>query len=383
MSDNLSSSELVRLIKTVFPPQENDRNLAILVDLPDLDRPDNPKWERRRELAYQWSRMLREAKDLLGLDSVSVICYQNVSLNNANLPEICWKVDDPPTEWDQDFLRGSRQAIKLEESLSGQNIILAPTEFSTTAPLKLLARKYGFRAATMPGFSEAMIPALRLDWSEVASRVNMVKERLDRSDKATIEFLVDSSESYTLELDLRFRSATASNGLFPKPGMAGNLPSGETYIVPYEGELEERSLSAGIMPVQFDQEVVLYEIEANRAVKVLSEGQHSKFEANKLLNEPAYGNIAELGIGVLSPLGIKPIGEILLDEKLGLHIAFGRSDHFGGAPGPGQFKNAANVEHIDRIYIQETQPRVTVKACTLIEQRGETLLMENGEFMIF
>ncbi|MEO1370128.1 MAG: hypothetical protein AAFX50_23340, partial [Acidobacteriota bacterium] len=47
----------------------------------------------------------------------------------------------------------------------------------------------------------------------------------------------------------------------------------------------------------------------------------------------------------------RPIGEILLDEKLGLHIAFGRSDHFGGTVGPGDFSSPDAVVHIDRVYL--------------------------------
>ena len=38
--------------------------------------------------------------------------------------------------------------------------------------------------------------------------------------------------------------------------MAANLPSGETYIVPYEGERGEASRTKGILPVQFDRDVL-------------------------------------------------------------------------------------------------------------------------------
>ena len=112
-----------------------------------------------------------------------------------------------------------------------------------------------------------------------------------------------------------------------REGEAGNLPSGETYIVPYEGEVDIPSQTAGTLPVQHGQEVVLYEVEANRVKKVLSEGDQAKREAALLEQEPAYGNMAELGFGVLGDFGLEPIGQILLDEKLGFHIAFGRSSN--------------------------------------------------------
>ena len=67
-------------------------------------------------------------------------------------------------------------------------------------------------------------------------------------------------------------------------------------------------------------------------------GTRSDVQRAKLDAEPAYGNIAELGIGVLGEWGVEAVGSTLLDEKLGLHIAFGRSDHFGGATAPASFR---------------------------------------------
>jgi leucyl aminopeptidase (aminopeptidase T) len=166
--------------------------------------------------------------------------------------------------------------------------------------------------------------------------------------------------------------------------VAGNLPSGEAYIVPYEGELEgDPSRTAGIMPVQFGSEVVRYRIEQNVAVGVISQGPKSLEEATLLKQEPAYGNLAELGLGVLSAFGIKPIGEILLDEKLGLHLAFGRSDHFGGQVGPAQFSSLDAVIHIDRVYVPETQPDVKVLSVDLQMADGSALaLMRDGEYAV-
>jgi leucyl aminopeptidase (aminopeptidase T) len=186
-----------------------------------------------------------------------------------------------------------------------------------------------------------------------------------------------------LFVDLRYRAAHASSGLLHERGVAGNLPSGEAYIVPYEGERKEASRTEGQVPVQFGDEVVFYKIQNNRATEVFSKGAASKMEIQKLRDEPAYGNIAEIGFGVLARFGVKPVGETLLDEKLGLHIAFGRSDHFGGAISPRDFKNPKNVIHIDRIYIPEVQPKVQVKEVVFRypEQRQECVI-RNGIYII-
>jgi len=69
--------------------------------------------------------------------------------------------------------------------------------------------------------------------------------------------------------------------------------------------------------------------------------------------------MAELGFGVLKDFGILPVGKILQDEKLGFHIAFGRSEHFGGIIGPDDFSSPEEVIHLDRIYISATQ--ITLK----------------------
>jgi leucyl aminopeptidase (aminopeptidase T) len=185
-------------------------------------------------------------------------------------------------------------------------------------------------------------------------------------------------------VDLRHRHAHASGGLLPNPGVAGNLPSGEAYIVPYEGEHPgDPSRTSGVMPVQFGTEIVRYRIVQNKALEVLSDGPKSSEEAALLGREPAYGNLAELGLGVLAAFGVKPVGEILLDEKLGLHLAFGRSDHFGGQVGPAQFSGPEAVIHIDRVYVPETQPDVQVLSVDLLLPDGIIVaLMRDGEYAV-
>jgi leucyl aminopeptidase (aminopeptidase T) len=234
----------------------------------------------------------------------------------------------------------------------------------------------------MPGFSTAMIPALRLDYVEVNRRVWWLKRRLDDAVRADIRFVVDGSEPLELTLDLRHRKAHASGGLLHQPGTAGNLPSGEAYIVPYEGEIpNDPTGSSGLFPIQIGDEVVVYQIEANKAVGVATDGELSRRALRDLEDEPASGNVAELGLGVLSDFGVQPIGEVLLDEKLGLHIAFGRSEHFGGQVGPDQFSHPSKVIHQDHVYLPELQPRVNPAEVSLSFEEGpDLLLMRDGHY---
>ena len=390
----MKQPDLVSLVRRVFAPTEADTYLGLLVDLPDERCPDHEAWVDRRALAYEWARRLHAVRGELGLHKVDVVLYRNVHNNNADFPDGCWVLDaaglgtdddpeEPPASWEE---LDAEAQLPLPQVLTAHHLLLAPTEFSPTAPLKLAARKYDFRAASMPGFSRAMIPALDLDWVEVDRRCRRLKELVDEAESARFRFRVGRGE-HELVLDLRHRSGQASGGLIRQRGVAGNLPSGETYIVPYEGEIDGHpSRSEGFLPVQLDRssdEVVLYRIEANQAVGVEGDGPASKREAERLASEPAYGNIAELGLGVLSAWGIEPMGEILLDEKLGLHIAFGRSDHFGGQVGAADFSSPDAVVHIDRVYLPATQPAVAVLSVDLEMPSGiVSPLMRDGEYVI-
>lgn len=335
-------------------------------------------------MAFEWVMGLKKGQRSLNLESVVLVAYPNVHSNNADLPETAFLIEKSPEFLNTNQLALSGKSQSFENILSGHQIILAPTQFSTTAPLKLLAKKFGFRAATMPGFSEDMIPALRLDYSRINRRVERIKQQLDPAIGLDIQFSDINDKAHSVHFDLRHRSAHASGGRLPDPGTAGNLPSGECYIVPYEGEKEEPSRSEGTLPVQFEDEIVLYRIEKNKAIEILSNGPFSDRERKKIADEPAYANIAEIGFGVLRDFGVKPTGEILLDEKLGLHIAFGRSDHFGGAVGVKDFSSPDKVIHIDRIYIPETQPNIHVDRVILNFADGTLqTLMENGTYPEF
>jgi len=381
MTERLTADELVALVRRVFDPGPNDRGLAILVDLPDGSVPDSPAWRERREMAAEWYGLLEPRCGEIGFDSIALVLYRNVRANNADLPAQAILHAGGPLPDTADDAAGT--VVDFADLFQKHQVFIAPTEFSATAPLKVAARTYGLRAATMPGFSAEMIPALRLDYGDIARRVTCLKKMLDDATRVDIAFEVQGRRC-DLVLDLRYRTAHESTGLLRAPGIAGNLPSGEAYIVPYEGERPgEESLTAGELPVQFGDEIVVYRIERNTAISVLTENAASDTESALLAAEPAYGNIAELGLGVLGDFGVRPMGEILLDEKLGLHIAFGRSDHFGGQVGPSRFSAPDRVVHIDRVYIEHLQPLVRVLAVNLTMGEGAAIpLMVDGRYVV-
>jgi aminopeptidase len=376
--ENLTFDELFSLLKNVFALKAGE-SMVILVDLPNRILPDDPVWKDRRILAIQWYKMLKLEAASPPFTNTYLACYENVASNNNDLPETFFIVDSPG----DDVHLGEGVPKTLEELFSTATVVLAPTQLSATAPLKILAKRYGFRGATLPGFTRQMLPTLALDYDRITQRVMQFKRRMDAASAIRIRLHANAT-AYVTRFDLRFRTAHASGGLMREPGVVGNLPSGEAYVVPYEGENPgEKSRSEGILPVQFEDEIVLYKIKENKVIDILSEGEFSSQELKKLQEEPAYGNVAEIGIGVLGEWGITAIGSTLVDEKLGLHVAFGRSDHFGGAIGPSSFRDPRNVVHIDRVYVPSVQPLVMVEDVHFIyDDAKEEPVIRWGKYVV-
>ena len=126
--------------------------------------------------------------------------------------------------------------------------------------------------------------------------------------------------------------------------------------------------------------IVIAEGDRRESFYIIKSGSVSIY---KRFHEPDCSLLAELGLGVLSDFGLLPTGEILLDEKLGLHIAFGRSDHFGGSTGPSDFTSPDQVVHIDRVFLPEIQPRVHVASVDLVDADGNVRpLMRDHKYVI-
>lgn len=380
MFESLTGEDLRLLVQRVFKPQDSDRGLLIMVDLPDDRLPDNEDWRARRELAAGWFDSLAGEKKTLKLDRLTLAWFPNAGGNNADLPThaVCGAPGWIPTQ-SSDLV--DRETVPFATLFAEHSMVMAPTELSATAPLKVATRELGgFRAATMPGFLASMVPALKLDYREINRRVNLLKDLCDASESCVVVTETGLGR-HELHLDLRHRTGHASGGLFPNNGIAGNLPSGEAYIVPYEGEVaDDPSRTAGELPVQLGDELALLDISQNQVQAVHGEGELVQAERDHFEREPAYRNLAELGLGVLGDFGLQPTGSILLDEKLGLHIAFGRSDHFGGQVGPADFSSPDAVIHLDRVYIRETQPLVMVREVRLEGPEGALTIIVDGEF---
>jgi hypothetical protein len=375
----LDIARFTELLQTVFAPGPAEKDLLLLVDLPTSARPDTQHWRDRRRLVAEWYTMLQPHAARLPFAGISCAAYDHVATNNADLPSGMMLVDrctpDRPSTLNH--------AIQRDDLLGRASVVLALTELSATAPLKNLARQLGFRGASMPGFTRAMLPTLQLDYGKIDARVRQIKERMDRAIGADAVFLA-GGQRYMLHLDLRFRTGHASGGLMREPGTVANLPSGEAYIVPYEGEKQDLpSQTEGSLPIEMEGELLVFKIKHNKAIQLTTSGRISDSQRSRLVAEPAYGNLAELGIGVLGDFGVTAMGQTLVDEKLGLHIAFGRSDHFGGTTSPDSFRNPKNAVHLDWVYVPSVQPRIRVESLHFrYPDQQDELVVNNDKILV-
>jgi hypothetical protein len=357
-----------QLLVDVFSPQPGEKVLVI-TDVPKAGTPDNGHWKDRREMAMEWLVSFENLAGWLDIDVHPMMTYEATGSHNGPLPEMGW-IDG--------------KEIAFEEILGDANIVVAMTEFSATAPLSKFTEEYPeLRVASMPMVSRSMEQtALAADYSEVARKAAILQTLLDRAVGAEVIF----STEHEMYFDLRFRSARADDGQLhaDKEGeRIINLPSGEAYIAPYEGERSgEPSRTGGMLPVECEQgDLAIGRVVENRIVEVLGDGPCASDGREMLAVDEAIRNVAELGLGVNDMAVVT--GNILEDEKvMGMHWALGRSDHIGGTVGPDDFQSPENVIHQDFVYPKGGPIEISSLILIFEDGTSEQIIL-NGSYKVF
>ena len=354
--------DLEKLLRDVFAPSAGER-VVVAVDLPHGKFSDDDDWRERRKMAEEW----RIAFENLGLRAQPLVTYPCTGAGNSDLPE---------------FGDLAGKQIRLAELFAETNICISMTRFSATAPLMAFAKKYpNFRAASMPNVLRRMEnSALAADYHDVARKAANLAERLNRSESANVIF----STGHKFKFDLRFREAKADDGICqasrPQHRVI-NLPSGEAFIVPYEGERPgEPSRTAGEIPVGWKGQFATLRVAANRIAEIEGDSDYAKKLREHFAVDEARRNIAELGLGCNDRAIVT--GNVLEDEKAGLHWAYGRSEHLGGVTGPESFSTPANVVHNDIVYAKSCP--VEVKSVVLNYKSGSSEeIMRDCTYTVF
>ena len=358
--------DLMKLLTDVFDPQAGEV-VTVACDVPRSLGEDTPAWQERRGMAAEWHRAFVALGRGRGFATRPLLTFRATGANNSQLPDV-----------------GSvaGQMVSLKETLLENTLAVFMTEYSATAPLDALCRlKDDFRAASMPGVQRRMEQtALAADYREVARRCRVLEEALRGAGALEVTF----STGHRCTFDLRFRKPEVDDGALPrfKPGdRVINLPSGETFIVPYEGEQAgSRSQTAGTIPVRHGQEMMTLLVEENRIVKVEGNGPGARAMRSFFAADPARTNVAEVAFGCNDRAEVT--GNVLEDEKAGFHWAYGRSDHLGGAIGPSAFIQPETVVHQDVVYAKGNPIQVAEAAAVRPDGR-KSRIIRNGAYVVF
>lgn len=220
---------------------------------------------------------------------------------------------------------GTEPPRAIAAALREADVFIAPTSKSlshTTARKR--ASDAGARGATMPGVTEDMLArVMATDFELMAARSRAVAETLDGADAARIT----CPRGTDFTLDLSGRAGIADDGDLTAPGAFGNLPCGEGFIAPLNGQgtIVASSLgSLGLSP-----EPAILSVEGGHIVTA-ENGLGPDYLRRLEAHGEAGTNLAELGVGTNERAQLT--GNVLEDEKLlgTVHVAFGASAGIGG-----------------------------------------------------
>jgi leucyl aminopeptidase (aminopeptidase T) len=224
---------------------------------------------------------------------------------------------------------GEEPPAQVAELMAKADVVLCPTSKSLThTDARRSASAAGTRVATLPGVTEdIMVRCMNADYQRIAERTH----RLCAIMEQTAVIRVVSPAGTDVTLPTAGRRAHASSGLFRERGQSGNLPTGEAYLAPLEGQSNGVIVIDGSMAgIGVIAQPIRIVVEGGYATDISGGPQAERLIA---LLEP-HGrdgrNVAEFGIGTNDRA--KLTGVILEDEKVmgTIHIALGDNKSMGG-----------------------------------------------------
>jgi leucyl aminopeptidase (aminopeptidase T) len=240
---------------------------------------------------------------------------------------------------------GEEPPALVAELMRKADVVLCPTSKSLThTDARRAASAAGARVGTLPGVTEdIMVRCMNVDYQRIAART----ERLCTMMEQTAVIRVQAPAGTDIRLPIAGRRAHASTGLFRQRGQWGNLPTGEAYLAPLEGQSNGVVVIDGSMAgVGVTTQPIRIFVKEGYATEITGGAEASQLVA---LLEP-HGrdarNVAEFGIGTNDRAQLT--GVILEDEKVmgTIHIAFGDNKSMGGTVGV--------ASHLDGLVKQPT-----------------------------
>ena len=243
-------------------------------------------------------------------------------------------------------------------------VLCATSKSLTHTDARRAASAAGSRVATLPGVTEEiMVRCMNADYVRIAERTRHICDLM----AGTQVIKVTAPSGTDITMPVAGRTPLASSGIFREKGQWGNLPTGEAYLAPLEGQSNGVVVVDGSMAgVGVTAEPIRIRVENGYATDISGGGEAEQLLA---LLEP-HGrdarNVAEFGIGTNDRAILT--GVILEDEKVmgTIHIAFGDNKSMGGS--------VRVASHLDGLVKQPTvwfDDRMIMEAGRLLVAQGE------------
>jgi len=244
------------------------------------------------------------------------------------------------------------------------NIIIALSNNSSShTNFRKLACHAGARFASLPHFDPEMFgSSMTVDWHALAARTKRLVEAVNRAEWVYVE----CPNGTVMHICKKGRHAEGDDGLLTADGAFGNLPAGEAYLAPLEGE------SHGTMVIEWGPTAKLQ----SPLTLTIADGKVVRIEGNdplrqrletKFAENPNCRNLAELGIGT-NDKASRPDNVLEAEKILGtIHLALGDNTGFGGT--------VAAPFHEDYVFYQPT--------LTLVMPDGsQEIIIDNGQLQL-
>ena len=319
---------------------EGERVLVFSDSIRDDETPAEADVDRRARL----NATARAAARFAGrFWKASFVEFPATSASGVEPPETLWRATFGDAAVDELVRAGvlekllAKQATDEDISRAGEivlahredaaDVIVAMSNNSTShTRYRALANVTGARFASLPHFDPDMFHgSMTVDWQALAARTARLAQAVNRADW----LLVRTPNGTDMRISKRGRLAEGDDGLLTAPGSFGNLPAGEVYLAPLEGE------SSGVMVIEWgptrklDQPLRVI-VEGGRVVALEGDDRHRGLLEAKFAENENCRNIAELGIGT-NDRASRPDNVLEAEKILGtIHIALGDNTGFGG-----------------------------------------------------
>jgi aminopeptidase len=225
---------------------------------------------------------------------------------------------------------GEEPPPEVADLMARFDVVLGATSKSLThTDARRAASAAGARVATLPNVTEAiMVRCMNADYGQIAERTNRICALM----AAASVIRVTAPAGTDITMPMAGRRALASTGLLREKGQWGNLPTGEAYLAPLEGQSQGVVVVDGSMAgIGMTKDPIRIVVRDGYATDITGGADAERLVA---LLEP-HGRdartVAEFGIGTNDRAILT--GVILEDEKVmgTIHIAFGDNKSMGGS----------------------------------------------------